>query len=471
MKKFMSIAIALILILSLAGCSPGKSDEELKAELKEEVKAELKAEMEAEMKAERETEGESEIESAPENESEAENEEKVEIVDMNVEDMDMVFEKFISQNYPEFTREDFDIWNKLFLDVNGDGKNEVVFSSDYYDGHLEKAIVLGSDNGQYKELSKSISLAKYSNEYEMKDGFLIHKTKYGGSGIFDLYMDVYRWDGDQLSPLGLGILTESYVGTPNECYEIKSEIEGNLDDFAIIYNKTDLNEDDAKPELIAKDHYYIDDAVGSEYVKIPISIGNSGQDFSEVFDGKNLNQALEYFYKNVYFLSEERQKDFAGAILKVIKEDINNFKAQGDFLPLSEDGFDKDTLEYDTSKVDENSKKVLEKIRDRYVYMLVKPFYATEGSVEEYDGFDILFYQWSKQIIDMAISLNGSAEEAHLFNSPEAYFNSDYTEIEEFVSDCTCSNILVENYNSIKSFEGQDTWKLNLFLPVNIVIE
>ena len=426
MKKIISVLIFLLLIFSFYGCNSEKTEAVSKSEI-------------------------------------------VEDVELTTEDLDMVFDEFIAEKYPDFTREDFDIWNKTYLDINGNGKNEVVFSTDYSDGKLNKAIVLSADDGEYKEISKFIYLAKYLNEFEVKDGFLIHRTKVGGSGIFDFYMDVYGFDGDSLYEVGSSILTESFVGMPQESYEIKSEINGSLADFVITYFKTDLTNENAEPEMIAKDHYYIDDFHGDRYAKLPLSIGDSGKDFNQVYDGVNLSEVLNYFNKNIYFLSEERQINFANTILETLRQDYVNFKPQGDFLQLNEEDLNKETLEYDISNLDDKVKKDLKTINGRGIYFLTKQFYATEGTVEEYDGFNIVVTQWSGKSIDMAINLSDLefAEEIG-FDILNGYYSSDMTTIEEVISNPYMSNIVIVDYNSIENFKDEDTWKLNLFLPLTI---
>ncbi|MTI81235.1 MAG: hypothetical protein FH758_10160 [Firmicutes bacterium] len=241
MKKIFSIILLLSLVIGIAGCSSATTTP--------------KSESEMEAK-----EQEQEIATSTQNEHAQK---------PDIYNMDSVYE-FIKSNYSQYTQEDMDKWTVQYLDVTGDNVDEVLFTTTYGDGKLQSAIVITAEEGGYREISRNIPLAKYENAMEMRDGFLVHTTKIGGTGAYQYYMNLYSYDGTYLIAARQDIKIKEIVNALSENYEITSNIDGNLKDFTITYTKKDL--DTEKEEIISKDRYIFNDSYKID--KTPISLSN-----------------------------------------------------------------------------------------------------------------------------------------------------------------------------------------------------
>lgn len=453
MKKFILFVLIIALVLSAVGCTSQPAS----TKTEEELRAEIKAEMEAEHKEKENAEKEK-----------IQQEEKKELSVKNDND---VFE-FISTNYLEFSREDYDKWIKTYFDITGDGKDEVILSTTYGDGGLNFAIILTSEEGALREISRYIYLAKYGNDFEMKDGFLVHRARSGGTGLQTESMSLYYYGGYDLEPSYSGILISESVGAQGVSYDIKSNIEGSLDDFIITYTKEDLLKETKK--VIAKDKYTFNPDNYNIW-HTPLSIENTAKDFDSVYNGNNYNETLQYYNENLYFFGEDERRAFSKKLLDVINKDKEEFfNMNFGILEGCENYYNKDTNEFDLTGLDVENREIIEKIQSRGIYHIVKVFYTTEGVIEE-AGFGVMLDLWAFQMLKPAYSDiidrfdPNDFDELKPFYVPQIYLD-EWTPIKAVTRTNTVyPNVYVSSMKDIYLLEGKDTWKTNVLLPVEII--
>ncbi|OEF96983.1 hypothetical protein [Desulfuribacillus alkaliarsenatis] len=446
MKKMLIVLMIVSLtLLSLIGCSSSKyANSQTEEEMREQIRAELEAQQQS-----------------PSNTT----------MNQDTEYMDKVFQ-FITSEYPEYTREDFDKWDYFSLDITCDGTDEIILSTTYWDGKLERAIVIMDDQGQLSEIPSYIPLAKYENNFEMKDGFLVHKTKSGGPGAHYYHMNLYIHHDSYsylLNTLDSSILIEETVSAPMEDYQTKGEIKGTLKDFVIEYTKTD-NQTDVE-EIIAKDSYRFDTGV-LFFWKKPISISNTAKNFEQVFNGNNLYETIEYFYNNLYQFDDNSREDFSIKLMNAIDQDLLKILPMGDLPYISDDAYNIATNELDLSMIGEYAKDSLEYINNSRVYQLAKLFYADDGEVVE-GGIGLTFDYWTFQMLKPALNYAYpdrhspfEYNDLHPIIAPHFIFYS-VEQVEN--THIGYLNILVYSYDDVKKLEGANTWKDILLLPVEVV--
>lgn len=183
MKKIIGITLIVTLLLTACG-----STETIKTE------AELRAEVLAEMEAAKNS--------------------ATALDPVSVTNNDAIYE-FINETYPDqYTREDFDMWTGFYMDITKSGHDEVVFTTVYGDGKLEKAIVITGDNGKYEIIPSDVELSKYFNDVTYKDDFVVFTQRPGGSGISYTYDNFLVFDGEEIVNTGASLLIEGYVSMP-----------------------------------------------------------------------------------------------------------------------------------------------------------------------------------------------------------------------------------------------------------------
>lgn len=447
MKKVLGILLISILILSACSneADSQKTEEALKAEIKEEIKAEIEADKQQDQ-----------------------DEKKDEQMAGSVTDDDAVF-KFISANYPDFTREDYEKWTKTYMDITGDGEDEVICPSDYGDGWLDFAIIITFEDDEFREISRYIPLAKYSNTFEMKDGFFVHTSKSGGTGMQMVTMNLYYYGGYDLEPCGPFVLVSESVGSEDVAYEIESEIEGTLDDFVVTYTKEDfINE---TKEVTAKDQYTFDlDSYCTWH--IPLSIKNTAKSFDSVYNGDNFIETLRYYNDNLYCFGESERKAFSQRIIDVINEDKEKFfNHQYGFLEGYESLYDRENNYFDMTGLNEENKEIANQIRKRGIYQIVKAFYTTEGTVSDY-GFGVMINGEAFDIIkkaynDVTERFNpNDFQDLEPFYVPQIYFG-EWEPVKAVTrSHIVYPNVCLGDLSDIDRLKGEDTWKTTLILPV-----
>ncbi len=376
--------------------------------------------------------------------------------------------QYIQSNYPEFSLDDYKVWHKTSLDITGNGQDEVIFSSSYGEGKLAGAIVLMLEDGVIREISTYIPLAKYGNMFYIKDGFLVHEAKSGGTGLSDLYMSLYYYTGYYLEEMAADILLTSEVSFYEDTYNIKSEIQGTLLDFVITYYKETADKSDV--EIIAKDRYTFD-ADRYDIWHTPVSIANTSDPFDQIYNGENFYYTLMYFYNNLYSFGEKERKAFSAKIMETIHNDASLFlNPHGGFLEGYEHFYDINTNSFNVKELDDFYKELIEKIEKRDIYDISKLFYTTEGSIEDY-GFGITLRPWPFMIIKIAyndvVERFSTCDFQELpFFAPRIYYD-EWTPIQAVTkSRIIYPNIYVNNIQDVYAIEGQDTWKSMIILPM-----
>lgn len=232
MKKLLSLLILAALVLSgLAGCSSGKSEEQLK----EEIKAQLKAEM-AQEQAKANAKGEAGSNSGQADAKEAQEAPKGPPADVG--DKDALF-RFV--NYyiaPDIAINNFDECEIVYADLTGNGSDEAVIVSPNVNWFKNVEIISG-DNGKFERVPSDIPLAKYETMASFEDGFLAVVGITGGSGEQMAIMDLYIYDGSKMLKVLEGLDVEHRVAFPNADFEETGEIEGSLKDFTYTLTKHD----------------------------------------------------------------------------------------------------------------------------------------------------------------------------------------------------------------------------------------
>jgi len=212
MKKLISFLLLVLLAFTgLSGCS---SSSEEKSE--EELRAKIKAELEAEMASEKE-----------DSTSEA-----------DMKDMDALYD-YVKKEFPDLSRKDFDLWEVSYLDVTGDGSDEVIFAGVYGLEWPQKMQIITGDSGEYKRIPSDIALAPYENTLGLQDGFFTVKTRTGGTGEQFTYLDIYIYNGSQIVKILDSLQIEHKVAFPDAVYSETAQINGSLKDFEYILNRYD----------------------------------------------------------------------------------------------------------------------------------------------------------------------------------------------------------------------------------------
>lgn len=268
MRKIAILMIITIAITTMVACSRDqKTEDELKEELKKEVIAELEAEKEA-----------------------AEKEKKEKILD--IRDKEQIYE-FIENQYPGvYTREDFDVWEPTYLDLNGDGNEEVIFTAPYGEGKLDNIMFITADSGEYEIIPSNISLEKYENKVEVNGDFITVTQASGGSGVYFKIMGIYRYEGGEIFSTKTNLIMEDVLSTPDG-YEALGEIQGDLYDFTYTLKKESLNTGEIT--IVEKSRY--------------------------IYNSENMEYSMEYLIQP----EKEIDKDKIGPIQlssKMTKEDI-----------------------------------------------------------------------------------------------------------------------------------------------------
>lgn len=239
MKKLIGIMIFVIAITFMVACS---NEQKTKEEIKKEVLAELEEEKEAAEK---------------------------ELASLDIRDQDAIYE-FIEDQYPGvYTREDFSVWEPTYLDLNGDGNDEVVYTAPYGEGNLDNILFMTGDNGHFDVIPSSIPLEKYEDKVDLDGDFITITQASGGSGIRLEWMGIYKYDGMEIVHTGVDLIMEDIFSMPDG-YEITGDIEGDLNDFVHTLTRKDLATD--KISVIEKTRYiYLEDNINydMEYLVKP----------------------------------------------------------------------------------------------------------------------------------------------------------------------------------------------------------
>ncbi|MGE4283205.1 MAG: hypothetical protein AB7G87_05730 [Clostridia bacterium] len=231
MKKIISVlVIVLFVVTSFTACSSGeKSEEAMKAEIKAELETEKKKEEELKEQIKKELEAEKASEPAKDNA-------KASKADMK--DMDSIYE-FVKQDIKGLSRDDFNLWEVNYLDITGDGTDEIVLAGIHGVEWPQKMQIISGDSGEYKRISSDIELYKYENKSEFKDGFFVVTGRTGGTGTESTEMNLYVYNGTEIVNVLSGLEVFYRVSAQGVDEEVIGEIDGKLTDFIFTVTKHD----------------------------------------------------------------------------------------------------------------------------------------------------------------------------------------------------------------------------------------
>lgn len=206
MKKILLTILLVFISLSLLGCqSDQKTDEELEAE----VLAELEAER---------------------------------LANLDVRDDQALYEGLKDSLLQGYDAATFDRFEKTYLDLDGDGQDEVALAAPYGEGPLEKLVFVGLGQAGFEAIQSEIPLYKYQNQVDFQDGLVGVSRTSGGSSIRYTNLSFYAYDQGTLHFTGTELVMEDIISLPDG-YEIIGEIEGPWTDFQHSLTRTDLATD------------------------------------------------------------------------------------------------------------------------------------------------------------------------------------------------------------------------------------
>ncbi|SET40343.1 His Kinase A (phospho-acceptor) domain-containing protein [Natronincola peptidivorans] len=466
MKKVISLFILIVFVMTtFVGCFANTTEEEGREDLPDEVETEFKKERQRE-------EGRGEIKTQLILEMGIEQplkSDRTSEAKEGVHDLDKVYD-FIFSKYPEYMKNDFDMWRPNFFDLDSDGREEVVFTTSNGKGRLQEVIVIKATDHHFIEIPSYIPFARYENSFTFQDGFLVHIGKRGLPGSFEYNMNLYIYDGFRMVDVLDGvILIKKEVSLAGENYTVTSEINGNLRDFTITHIKTDYLT--GLEEIIAINHYRYHE--GMYFWRTPLSLSNRAKSFNEVYKGSNLLETIEYFHQNLYHFDEDRRRDFSINLINVIEKDKQRiFEDHGSLLDyISGEPYDVKTNILDTSDISRYVIEGLNSITNNKAYKIAKYFYTTEGYIEDM-GFTVTIDPRVFEMIKPALD----------YAYPERFTPYDYRSLEPILAPnvdfysakqvellpMVYPNVYVNSYEDVKKLEGSEAWKTNIILPLII---
>ena len=154
----------------------------------------------------------------------------------NLHDRDAV-NQYLRQNHNAGL---FD-WRQIFVDCTGDGQEELIQIPESW-GEI---VILQSVVGGYRTILNEPG-GKYGNDAVMEGMFLKTYVKSGGTGISGTFMNIYRWNGQQMVKVSPGdrFITDEksnaagIVFEPDWKRELTSEIKGSPEKFEYILRET-----------------------------------------------------------------------------------------------------------------------------------------------------------------------------------------------------------------------------------------
>jgi len=161
--------------------------------------------------------------------------------------------------------------------------------------------------------------------------------------------------------------------------------------------------------------------------------------------------------------------------MDVINQDKREiFNNHYGFLEGYEDLYNRETNKFDITGLDKDSKEIIDKIKKTGIYDVAKVFYTTEGSVEEY-GFGVIIQPWAFQMLkpayDDTISKSNPDDfsEYEPFYAPRIFFD-EWTPIKVLTkTHLVYPNVYVNSLKDVYRLEGENTWKTNVLIPVELV--
>lgn len=212
---------------------------------------------------------------------------------LDLSDLDAIYDELKDSSLKKYNREDMDFWQASYMDITGDGNDDIAFVAPYGEGALEEVIFISGDDGSYALIPSDIELYKYENQVELVDGLIAVTRTGGGSGVRFTTMSIYDYDGIEIVDTETSIVMEDIVSSPNG-YEITGSIEGQLTDFTHTLVRHDLA---TEKTLIVEETRYEYDADDLRFLEIDkemiLSASMTKEDILIIF-GNEYDESEEY---------------------------------------------------------------------------------------------------------------------------------------------------------------------------------
>lgn len=157
-----------------------------------------------------------------------------------VNNKDSLYE-FVNNEVYQISRKEYDSSMKItYLDVTNDGVLDAVM---YNDGDWSQNIfIVTVQENKFKHIKTDVKVAKYSNLFEMKDGFFIVTQQTGGTGVMQKDITLAVYSNDKMVTVLENLKISSTSTFQNITYEDKAEIKGTYADFEYTLTRTQDDE-------------------------------------------------------------------------------------------------------------------------------------------------------------------------------------------------------------------------------------
>ena len=173
----------------------------------------------------------------------------------DIKDQEAIYQ-YINEIYPnQYSQEDFNKWQPVYLDITGNDQDEVVYTAPYGEGKLERFLFIEAGSEGYLEIPSDIELMKYGNTIKISDGFIEIDQEGGGSSTHVAIKSLYVYNQEIIDSTGARLAMEEALSTPDG-HEIIGEIEGDWNEFVYTATKTSLSTNEAS--LLEKTKYVYD---------------------------------------------------------------------------------------------------------------------------------------------------------------------------------------------------------------------
>jgi hypothetical protein len=157
----------------------------------------------------------------------------------SVQDLDTLY-SFVNNEVYAISREDFDSSIEItYLDVTEDGAEDAILVNNL-DWSTNIAVVAPYKD-TYQLLNTDILPAKYSNSFELKDGFLAVIQETGGSGVQTKYLTLAVYSEGEIGTILRNLTISNSESHQDVRYEDTSQIKGGYADFQYILTRTEGN--------------------------------------------------------------------------------------------------------------------------------------------------------------------------------------------------------------------------------------
>lgn len=211
------------------------------------------------------------------------------------------------------------------------------------------------------------------------------------------------------------------------------------------------------------------------------------KEFNDMFSG-NLIPSIDYFNENIDKFTEEEKLNFAKKIVGVIETSGMKYSQYGEFEFTRAEGFEFappfiissamfDFYEYETNEFnleyfknnDNHYLSTLSELKDDDLFTLCTLFFADIGNLEGGYFSVTLEPEVSKKILP---ALNVVYKDKYgEYNLPVRVANIIFKTVENVITDKNISypKVLVDNFEDAKKFDEAETFKSEIYLPVNFV--